>query len=92
VDEIRTNEHLGFGWTVLSSVGHAYMQPLVLKLNLCSFFEKFPTTCKLFFKLVIIIVRESSSHKWTLLGVFELLLGTLLTVYENSITVSVVVP
>jgi len=47
---------------------------------------------KSFLKLMIITVRQSLSHKWMLLGAFELLFSTLLSVYENSITVSVVVP
>jgi len=43
-------------------------------------------------KLMGIILRQSWSHKWKLLGIFELLFSTFLSVYENAITVSVVVP
>jgi len=45
-----------------------------------------------FFKLIRISWRQSLSHKWMLLGVLELLFIILISVYENSITVSVVVP
>jgi len=43
-------------------------------------------------KIVGIILRQSFSHNWKLLGAFELLLSIFLSVYENCITVSVVVP
>jgi len=45
-----------------------------------------------FLKLTKIVWRQSWSHKWKLLGVVELLLSMLLSLYENSITFSVVVP
>jgi len=43
-------------------------------------------------KLVGIVLRQSVSHKWKLLGVLELLFSVLLSLYENAITVNVVVP
>jgi len=46
----------------------------------------------LFLKLMRITVRQSWSHKWKLLGTLELLFSSLLSLYENSITVNVVVP
>jgi len=39
-----------------------------------------------------ILVRQSWGHKWKLLGVFELFAVILISIYENSITVNVVVP
>jgi len=45
-----------------------------------------------FLNLSGIILRQSWSHKWKLLAILELLLSTLISVYENSITVSVAVP
>jgi len=44
------------------------------------------------FKSLGIILRQSWGHKWKLLGIFELLFSILISIYENSITVSVVVP
>jgi len=43
-------------------------------------------------KITGIILRQGFSHDWKLLGAFELLLSIFLSVYENCITVSVVVP
>jgi len=45
-----------------------------------------------FLKLIRIFMRQSWRHKWGLLGVLELFLSVLICVYENSITVNVVVP
>jgi len=45
-----------------------------------------------FLKLIGITLRQSWSHKWILLGFLELMLVALLSLYENSITVNVVVP
>jgi len=45
-----------------------------------------------FLKIIGLILRQSWSYSWKLLGVLELLLSILLSVYENCITVSVVVP
>jgi len=44
------------------------------------------------FKSVRVIIRQSWGHKWKLFGVLELLFSPLLSLYENSITVNVVVP
>jgi len=44
------------------------------------------------FKSVRVIFRQSWGHKWKLLGVIELLFLILISIYENSITVNVVVP
>jgi len=44
------------------------------------------------FALVRLLWRQSVSHKWKVLGILELLLSFLISIYENSITVSVVVP
>jgi len=44
------------------------------------------------FKLGRLVLRQSWSHKWKVLGILELLFSFLLSIYENSITVSVVVP
>jgi len=45
-----------------------------------------------FLKIIGLILRQSWSYSWKLLGVLELLLSILLSVYENCITASVVVP
>jgi len=44
------------------------------------------------FKIGRLVLRQSWSHKWKVLGVLELLFCFLLSIYENSITVSVVLP
>jgi len=44
------------------------------------------------FKSSRVIFRQSWGHKWKLLGLLELLFNSLIVIYENSITASVVVP
>jgi len=43
-------------------------------------------------KILGILSRQSWSHKWKLFGLVEIMFGTLILVYENSITAGVVVP
>jgi len=45
-----------------------------------------------YFKLLRIILRQSWGQKWKLLGLLELCFCILTAIYENTITVSVVVP
>jgi len=58
--------------------------------------EMFLENIVLFFNSVLkfmgIILRQSWSYKWKLLAILELLFSALLCLYENAITVSVVVP
>jgi len=68
----------GTGWSKQSV--ELVLQNLVLFVNL-------------FLKLTRILVRQSWDHKWKLMVGLELLFsGIIISVYENSITVSVVVP
>jgi len=55
-------------------------------------FENFVQWVNSLLKLVRLVLRQSWSHKWKVLGILELLLSFLISAYENSITVSVVVP
>jgi len=55
-------------------------------------FKNFVLFVNSLFTLVRLLWRQSWSHKWKALGVIELLISFLLCIYENSITVSVVVP
>jgi len=60
------------------------------KLTKCILIVRFLNS---FLKLLRILCRQSLSHKWRLLGVIELLFSAfLISMYENSITVSIVVP
>jgi len=55
-------------------------------------FENFVLVVNSSFKLVRLVFRQSWSHKWKVLGILELFVSLLISAYENSITVSVVVP
>jgi len=44
------------------------------------------------FEIIGIIFRQSWSHKWKLLGIFHLLFSSFISLYENIVTVNVVVP
>jgi len=72
--------------TVLNTTKASYT------MSLKCMFRNFMLFVNSFLRIMGIILRQSWSHKWKLLGVLELLFSTFISINENCITVSVVVP
>jgi len=89
VDEVCPDGYLGSSWTVLGSISILNPTSEKIKFNLLQKFTQFVNT---FYKLITICWRQSWPYKWKLLGIFEVLISLLICLYENSITVNVVVP
>jgi len=70
---------------LVTAEGTAKKVPKLTVLNIISFISSL-------LKLIPIVWRQSWNHKWKLLGILELFFCILISLYENSITVSVVVP
>jgi len=73
---------------VLLAISNPTSQKLKFKLAL----QSVVLCLSSFIKLITTFWRQSWSYKWKLIGIFELLISILICVYENSITVNVVVP